>query len=89
MKLIFFFRFLQPSNIFLMKESMQIKIGDFGLACLQSVVNNCEASNESTTNTQYPQKMNKKHAELTQGIGTSMYASPEQLAQSYYDKNVI
>ena len=31
------YRDLKPGNIFLLKETMQVKIGDFGLACLDHI----------------------------------------------------
>ncbi|XP_013417332.1 eukaryotic translation initiation factor 2-alpha kinase 1-like [Lingula anatina] len=80
-------RDLKPRNIFLHGDKLQVKIGDFGLTrediLLESPTmfplspfgkNTMSAAWSSCNETPY-----------TSGIGTSIYAAPEQLAGSCYD----
>lgn len=72
---------LKPGNILLVKDIMQIKIGDFGLACNDLI------SNEQTLNNDV-ETINDKNQEHTAGVGTSLYSSPEQLNMKSYDCRV-
>jgi translation initiation factor 2-alpha kinase 1 len=96
-------RDLKPGNIFLLKESMQVKIGDFGLACLDSLKNGFITSNHPCLDVlaspeQTKLQINKASSsflsvkkiinEHTKGVGTSLYASPEQLSGKFYDNKV-
>uniref|UniRef100_A0A4W4F964 Eukaryotic translation initiation factor 2-alpha kinase 1 n=1 Tax=Electrophorus electricus TaxID=8005 RepID=A0A4W4F964_ELEEL len=71
-------RDLKPRNIFLHGNDYHVKIGDFGLACKDIVVNEKEQLplNSHTGNN------TESH---TTGVGTFIYASPEQLEGSHYD----
>ncbi|XP_078274184.1 eukaryotic translation initiation factor 2-alpha kinase 1 isoform X2 [Rhinoraja longicauda] len=68
-------RDLKPRNIFLHAPDCHVRIGDFGLACSDIV----ETSDSWTTKNEGP---DSKH---TSGVGTCLYASPEQLKGSRYD----
>ncbi|XP_077481722.1 eukaryotic translation initiation factor 2-alpha kinase 1 isoform X2 [Stigmatopora argus] len=67
-------RDLKPRNIFLNGHDCHVRIGDFGLACsgliLDSNENNMSPIDDSSHTT---------------GVGTFVYASPEQLRSSHYD----
>jgi translation initiation factor 2-alpha kinase 1 len=92
-------RDLKPGNIFLLKEGMQVKIGDFGLACLDRLKNGLNTSNNPYLDVlATPELINKTSSYLsvkkianehTRGVGTSLYASPEQLSGKFYDNKVI
>ena len=70
---------------------MQVKIGDFGLACLDVLD---EAANASYLKPDSPTlpRMNSsasyRDIEHTRGVGTTLYASPEQLVLNHYDSKV-
>ena len=63
----------QPGNIFLQGPNNEVKIGDFGLA--RSV----EGGYGATSN---------MHGHLSAGLGTSLYAAPEQLEGHDYCSKV-
>ena len=69
-------RDIKPGNIFILEENMQIKIGDFGLACLESK-NEASRFNYSSSE--------NSNSTRTKGVGTPIYASPEQLRGDKYD----
>ncbi|XP_076856363.1 eukaryotic translation initiation factor 2-alpha kinase 1 isoform X2 [Brachyhypopomus gauderio] len=71
-------RDLKPRNIFLHGNDHHVKIGDFGLACEDTVVNEKEQLHLSS----HTGNMESAH---TTGVGTFVYASPEQLEGSHYD----
>lgn len=71
-------RDIKPGNIFILKENMQIKIGDFGLACLESTNETNRFSYASSTESPSIETR-------TRGVGTPIYASPEQLKGDNYD----
>ena len=95
-------RDLKPGNIFLLKETMQVKIGDFGLACLDRLKNSLITSNHpyldvlaspeqsklQVKKTTSYLSIKKSANEHTRGVGTSLYASPEQLSGKFYDNKV-
>ncbi|XP_072568427.1 eukaryotic translation initiation factor 2-alpha kinase 1 isoform X2 [Paramormyrops kingsleyae] len=66
-------RDLKPRNIFLHGSDCHVKIGDFGLACRDIIVDaqDCEPSASCSFH--------------TTGVGTFVYAAPEQLKGSNYD----
>ncbi|XP_062859250.1 eukaryotic translation initiation factor 2-alpha kinase 1 isoform X2 [Trichomycterus rosablanca] len=72
-------RDLKPRNIFLHGNECHVKIGDFGLACKDIVLND----NEQLSSTS-PVAVNTEIVHTT-GVGTFVYASPEQLEGSNYD----
>ncbi len=106
------FYYSQPGNIFLLQESMQVKIGDFGLACMDNICFNEKGNgflNEKSPsasmpsspvlpftifkldNESSPSKENQsaqRDVEHTRGVGTWLYASPEQLLGKHYDTKV-
>nr|XP_003227692.1 PREDICTED: eukaryotic translation initiation factor 2-alpha kinase 1 [Anolis carolinensis] len=69
-------RDIKPRNIFLQGSDYHVKIGDFGLAC-RDIIQEDPIHLLSA----------KKRTELmhTSGVGTCLYASPEQLEGSHYD----
>ncbi|XP_044289401.1 eukaryotic translation initiation factor 2-alpha kinase 1 isoform X2 [Varanus komodoensis] len=69
-------RDIKPRNIFLQGPDLHVKIGDFGLACRDII-------QEDTTHLLSPKKINELIH--THGVGTCLYASPEQLQGSHYD----
>lgn len=75
------FRF-QPSNIFLRDENFSsipsVLLGDFGLACLHQT--------EIVYNTTVAENKTAFHHSV--GIGTSVYAAPEQQNSTLYDNAV-
>ncbi|XP_067912699.1 eukaryotic translation initiation factor 2-alpha kinase 1 isoform X2 [Heterodontus francisci] len=69
-------RDLKPRNIFLHGSDYHVRIGDFGLACSDIIA---EASDL------WPAPTKVTNAKHTSGVGTCLYASPEQLRGSCYD----
>ncbi|XP_077358144.1 eukaryotic translation initiation factor 2-alpha kinase 1-like isoform X1 [Festucalex cinctus] len=65
-------RDLKPRNIFLNGHDCHVRIGDFGLACSGLILDSHEISPISDLT-------------HTTGVGTFVYASPEQLRSSHYD----
>uniref|UniRef100_W5KKA7 Eukaryotic translation initiation factor 2-alpha kinase 1 n=1 Tax=Astyanax mexicanus TaxID=7994 RepID=W5KKA7_ASTMX len=72
-------RDLKPRNIFLHGHACHVKIGDFGLACKDIVANKQE---QLHFNSHIGKNAESAH---TTGVGTFVYASPEQLEGSHYD----
>ncbi|KAJ8245968.1 hypothetical protein GJAV_G00262260 [Gymnothorax javanicus] len=69
-------RDLKPRNIFLHGLDCHVKIGDFGLACRDIIVDD---------HVQLPANPHTCGSSHTTGVGTFVYASPEQLEGSHYD----
>ncbi|KAM6155828.1 eukaryotic translation initiation factor 2-alpha kinase 1 [Rhynchocyon petersi] len=69
-------RDLKPRNIFLHGPDQQVKIGDFGLACTDILQKNKDWTSRDGKRTLLLH---------TSRVGTSLYASPEQLEGSEYD----
>ncbi|KAJ7984681.1 hypothetical protein DPEC_G00357270 [Dallia pectoralis] len=69
-------RDLKPRNIFLHGHECHVRIGDFGLACRDIIMDD----EEKLTST----SMNNGSSHTT-GVGTFVYAAPEQLEGSNYD----
>ncbi|KAJ7305866.1 hypothetical protein JRQ81_010232 [Phrynocephalus forsythii] len=69
-------RDIKPRNIFLQGSDHHVKIGDFGLACKDII-------HEDTSHLLSARKINELMH--TSGVGTCLYASPEQLQGSHYD----
>ncbi|XP_069066258.1 eukaryotic translation initiation factor 2-alpha kinase 1 isoform X2 [Pleurodeles waltl] len=69
-------RDLKPRNVFLHGPDLHVRIGDFGLACRDIIQD--ETVPWSKTD-------NIKGSTRTSGVGTSLYAAPEQLQGSRYD----
>ncbi|RVE59399.1 hypothetical protein OJAV_G00188170 [Oryzias javanicus] len=67
-------RDLKPRNIFLQGPDCHVRIGDFGLACRDILLDGYKRSNFSGGDSIH-----------TSGVGTFVYASPEQLKGSHYD----
>uniref|UniRef100_A0A8C3Y9P6 Eukaryotic translation initiation factor 2-alpha kinase 1 n=1 Tax=Catharus ustulatus TaxID=91951 RepID=A0A8C3Y9P6_CATUS len=68
-------RDIKPRNIFLHGSDHQVKIGDFGLACKDLLWDDADQFQTEQIN-------GLTH---TSGVGTCLYASPEQLQGSHYD----
>uniref|UniRef100_A0A8C1QYB8 Eukaryotic translation initiation factor 2-alpha kinase 1 n=1 Tax=Cyprinus carpio TaxID=7962 RepID=A0A8C1QYB8_CYPCA len=68
-------RDLKPRNIFLHGPECHVKIGDFGLACRNLIMAEHEQLPSSS-------QADSTH---TSGVGTFVYAAPEQLEGSHYD----
>uniref|UniRef100_A0A3Q3VWZ2 non-specific serine/threonine protein kinase n=1 Tax=Mola mola TaxID=94237 RepID=A0A3Q3VWZ2_MOLML len=66
-------RDLKPRNIFLHDHDCHVRIGDFGLACRDIIMDGCKSTTSPS---------NFSH---TTGVGTFVYAAPEQLKGSHYD----
>ncbi|CAN7940894.1 unnamed protein product [Ixodes hexagonus] len=71
-------RDLKPQNILFDSRGSRVKLGDFGLATM-----NCEDSGQELSSHQWGQSLGH-----TQGVGTSLYAAPEQRQQAFYDDKV-
>ncbi|XP_021267282.1 eukaryotic translation initiation factor 2-alpha kinase 1 isoform X2 [Numida meleagris] len=69
-------RDIKPRNIFLHGSDRQVKIGDFGLACKDLLW-------DDTDQWFHTERING--LTHTSGVGTCLYASPEQLQGSDYD----
>uniref|UniRef100_A0A8C5E4D9 Eukaryotic translation initiation factor 2-alpha kinase 1 n=1 Tax=Gouania willdenowi TaxID=441366 RepID=A0A8C5E4D9_GOUWI len=67
-------RDLKPRNIFLHGQDCQVRIGDFGLACKDIIIESFKGS--MSPNSDYMH---------TSGVGTFVYAAPEQLNGSNYN----
>jgi serine/threonine protein kinase len=67
---------------------MQVKIGDFGLACAQEVPDQDNFIYKKCCNNFDEIKFDDISLEHTKGVGTSMYSSPEQLSLNNYDTKV-
>ncbi|KAM4632348.1 eukaryotic translation initiation factor 2-alpha kinase 1 [Discoglossus pictus] len=69
-------RDLKPRNIFLHGPDLHVRIGDFGLAC-RDIIQHSRDHWLQTDRTKDPTH--------TSGVGTCLYAAPEQLQGSRYD----
>ncbi|NXJ89082.1 E2AK1 kinase, partial [Corythaixoides concolor] len=69
-------RDMKPRNIFLHGSDHQVKIGDFGLACKDLLWDDAD---------QWFKTERINGLTHTSGVGTCLYASPEQLQGSHYD----
>ncbi|XP_068764648.1 eukaryotic translation initiation factor 2-alpha kinase 1 isoform X1 [Struthio camelus] len=69
-------RDIKPRNIFLYGSDHHVKIGDFGLACKDLLRDDADRWLET-------KRINGLMH--TSGVGTCLYASPEQLQGSHYD----
>ncbi|XP_009068441.1 PREDICTED: eukaryotic translation initiation factor 2-alpha kinase 1, partial [Acanthisitta chloris] len=69
-------RDIKPRNIFLHGSDNHVKIGDFGLACRDLLWVDAD---------QWFQPERVNGLTHTSGVGTCLYASPEQLQGSHYD----
>ncbi|KAM8960495.1 eukaryotic translation initiation factor 2-alpha kinase 1 [Pelodytes ibericus] len=69
-------RDLKPRNVFLHGPDLHVRIGDFGLACRDII----QYSTDHLI-----QKDGTNDSSHTTGVGTCLYAAPEQLQGSHYD----
>ncbi|NXH65728.1 E2AK1 kinase, partial [Hydrobates tethys] len=69
-------RDIKPRNIFLHGSDHHVKIGDFGLACKDLIWDDAD---------QWFKTERINGQTHTSGVGTCLYASPEQLQGSHYD----
>uniref|UniRef100_A0A3P8RKT2 Eukaryotic translation initiation factor 2-alpha kinase 1 n=1 Tax=Amphiprion percula TaxID=161767 RepID=A0A3P8RKT2_AMPPE len=67
-------RDLKPRNIFLHGVDCHVRIGDFGLACRDIIVEGHKSTTSPCCDSTH-----------TSGVGTFVYAAPEQLKGSHYD----
>ncbi|XP_059178047.1 eukaryotic translation initiation factor 2-alpha kinase 1-like [Physella acuta] len=76
-------RDLKPRNIFLSGEDLHVKIGDFGLAKEDMLRPNRDR--DVKRHYSYQEASSFEFDNHTSGVGTSAYASPEQLQGTVYD----
>ncbi|XP_030068820.1 eukaryotic translation initiation factor 2-alpha kinase 1 [Microcaecilia unicolor] len=69
-------RDLKPRNVFLHGADLHVRIGDFGLACRDIIQEDAN---------QWLQVDKTNGSAHTSGVGTCLYAAPEQLQGSHYD----
>ncbi|NXN35982.1 E2AK1 kinase, partial [Rhinoptilus africanus] len=69
-------RDIKPRNIFLYGSDHRVKIGDFGLACKDLLWDDAD---------QWFKTERINGLTHTSGVGTCLYASPEQMQGSHYD----
>ncbi|KAM8837826.1 eukaryotic translation initiation factor 2-alpha kinase 1 isoform 2-T2 [Spinachia spinachia] len=67
-------RDLKPRNIFLLGNDCHVRIGDFGLACRDIIMEGHKSTSSPSSESSH-----------TTGVGTFVYAAPEQLKGSHYD----
>nr|XP_046234192.1 eukaryotic translation initiation factor 2-alpha kinase 1 isoform X2 [Scatophagus argus]XP_046234193.1 eukaryotic translation initiation factor 2-alpha kinase 1 isoform X2 [Scatophagus argus] len=67
-------RDLKPRNIFLHGHDCHVRIGDFGLACRDIIIDGHKSTASVSSDSSH-----------TTGVGTFVYAAPEQLKGSHYD----
>ncbi|XP_054454766.1 eukaryotic translation initiation factor 2-alpha kinase 1 isoform X2 [Anoplopoma fimbria] len=67
-------RDLKPRNIFLHGIDCHVRIGDFGLACRDIIMDGRKSTMSPSSDSSH-----------TTGVGTFVYAAPEQLKGSHYD----
>ncbi|XP_039643229.1 eukaryotic translation initiation factor 2-alpha kinase 1 isoform X3 [Perca fluviatilis] len=67
-------RDLKPRNIFLHGHDYHVRIGDFGLACRDIIMDGHTSTTSPSSDSSH-----------TTGVGTFVYAAPEQLKGSHYD----
>ncbi|XP_032358937.1 eukaryotic translation initiation factor 2-alpha kinase 1 isoform X2 [Etheostoma spectabile] len=67
-------RDLKPRNIFLHGHDYHVRIGDFGLACRDIIMEGHKSTTSPSSDSSH-----------TTGVGTFVYAAPEQLKGSHYD----
>ncbi|XP_070707821.1 eukaryotic translation initiation factor 2-alpha kinase 1 isoform X2 [Pempheris klunzingeri] len=67
-------RDLKPRNIFLHGHDCHVRIGDFGLACKDIIMDGHKSTSSPSSDSSH-----------TTGVGTFVYAAPEQLKGSHYD----
>uniref|UniRef100_A0A8C5PU20 Eukaryotic translation initiation factor 2-alpha kinase 1 n=1 Tax=Leptobrachium leishanense TaxID=445787 RepID=A0A8C5PU20_9ANUR len=69
-------RDLKPRNVFLRGPGLHVQIGDFGLACRAVIQHSRD---------HWSQKDGNTDSAHTLGVGTCLYAAPEQLDGSHYN----
>ncbi|KAK3581137.1 hypothetical protein CHS0354_033931 [Potamilus streckersoni] len=79
-------RDLKPCNIFLQGENLHVKIGDFGLARDDVFSPTSDDPVIFLPSDSPSESVVSEINDHTSGVGTYLYASPEQLKSAYYDQ---